>query len=533
MKKFLSILAWFFGIPLFIILVFAIFGFLAIRFNFWPPNCGVLPIPQAKRVCEFSKLDKAPKGKPAEITFWATVPHNTPPADKIFLAIDGKEPKEMRRINNTSFETTVALTTGDNLSYRYFRNAKDSVSEEKQYAVKSYKKTIYDYVSDWSDLKTSVGISKNLLPLVEMYDTWSVNYNMQFFEDTRKNLDSTMARIKAIGGKEIGIYSFIEMFGDKDNFVVQEAAAMPKNIFGQIKHKYGRDGSITEDEMKTIVKKAKKYGLTITLYYNIGADYTKYIKITANPFAARGFGGAMAEERAGADYGRYEPKTKEWLNRYFDQLKVVLVDWAKRADKAGIDAFNIKPHYKPPTVEPFNEYADTKWREIIAAIREVYGGKIYFDGNPEFRDEVDGLYISTGITVRPNTTMTEMRDAWKKELRSIETRFAGYNKPIFVMTGIASFDGALSGNSGMEFLDYVEVETAGYKRDWQEQADGYEAFFQALSEGFHFASFGTRFLSWDDMMGPEYIPSRYSDLASNIRNKPAEAVWKKWVLSAE
>lgn len=533
MKSLLKAFAWLIGIPLFIALIFALFGFLAVRYNFWPPNCGVLPIPQAKRVCEFSKLDKAPSGKPAEITFWVTVPSNTPASDKVFLAILGKEPIEMKHINSTSFETTVNLTTGDALVYRYRRNSENSASDEKQYAVKSLKKTLYDAVSGWSDLDMP-RISREVLPVVEMYDTWSINYNMQFFEDTRRNLDASMARIQEMGGKQIGVYSFIEILGDKEDIVVQEDPPMPRNIFGQLKHKYGRDASITESEMKQIAKTADKYGLETILFYNVGADYTKYIQITANPFARRGTGGDVAEKRAGEDFGRYDPKTTEWLDSYFGQLQVVLVDWARRAETAGIGAIDITPRYRPPTTAPFDDYADEKWRGIVSAMREVYRGKIYADGNPTYRDAVDGLIVNTGITVRPDATIVDMREAWKRELRAVEAAYAGYNKPLFVMAGLASFDGALSGKSGMEFLDYLEVEAAGYERDWQEQADGYEAFFQALSEGnMKFAGIGTRFLSWDDMMGPDYIPSRYSDLASNIRNKPAEAVWKKWVLSAE
>lgn len=532
MEKFLfNLISWIL-IILSPVLIFALFGYLAIRFNIWPPSCNVLPIPQAKQVCEFSKLDKAPAGKPAKLTFWTTTPYNTPLADKIFLAIDGKELLEMKRVNSTTFEVLVPATTGDNLKYRYLRNSEKSVSNEEQLKVKWLEKTVYDYVSDWSDLKTP-RISKNLFPGVEMYDTWSINYNFQFFEDTRKNLDSAMSRIQAMGGKDIGIYSFIEMFGDKENFVVQEDPPMPKFIWGRLRHKYGRDGAITENEMKTIVKKARKYGLTVTLYYNIGADYTQYYKITANPFAARGSGGDTAENQAGADFGRYEPKTKEWLDRYFSQLKTVLVDWAKKADNAGIDAFDITPHYRPPTVDPLNDYANVKWQEIITAIREVYRGKIYFGSNLQFKDLVDGLIYSIGMEVRLNASIPEMRQAWEKILDRIETGLASYRKPVFLRIGVGSYDGVTSGRPGAEFADYVEVEKAGYKRDWQEQADAYEAFFQALVGRTFFDGVMTAAFAWDDFIGPEYTPVRYNDLGSNIRNKPAEAVWGKWVLSAQ
>ncbi|MDO8585126.1 MAG: hypothetical protein Q7R85_03345 [bacterium] len=531
MKSFFIAVAWIVGIPLTIVLIFAAFGYAAIRFDFWPPTCNMIPIPQARQVCEFSKLDKAPKGKSAEITFWVTVPSNTPAGSNVLLAIEGKDPVAMEKINGLSFQTTVDATTGDTLKYAYLRGGANASSDQKEWRVKSFKKNVYDYVSGWSDIGTPAALASLLGPAVEMYDTWSINYNMQFFEDTRKNLDVTMERISAMGGKEIGVYSFIDMEGDRESFTVQEAPLMPRTIWGQVKHKSGRDASITESEMKQIAKTAKKYGLKTTIYYNIGADYTKYINITANPFAARGSGGNLAERRAGEDFGRYEPKTKAWLDRYFGQLETVLVEWARRMELAGIDAFDITPHYRPPTVAPLEEYANAKWREIIAAMREVYNGKIYADGSPAYRDDVDGVYVSAGITVRPSATIGEMRDAWKRELQTLEAKFAGYRKSVIVMAAVSSFDGALSGKSGMEFLDYEEVKAAGYKRDWQGQADAYEAFFEALAEGFDFDGFGTRLLSWDDMMGPEYIPSRYSDLGSSIRSKPAEAVWKKWVLA--
>lgn len=517
------------GVPAGIVLIFAALGWLAIRYNFWPPTCSILPIKEARQVCEFSKLDKAPAGKPAQLTFWTTASPTTPVGDKIFLAIDGREPVEMKRINDTSFETTVAAATGDNLSYGYYRNTNGSTSDKKQFKVKSFQKTIYDYIAGWSDLKMP-GISKDLFPSVEMTDTWTINYNMQLFEDTRNNLDGSMARIAALGGQEIGIYSFIDMAGDKENFTLTETASP---------YYHWRDAAITESEMKTIVKKAKAHGLKTLIYYNIGADYNQYYDVSplgrfTGGQAGSGSGGNAAEERAGADFGRDEPKTKAWLDRYFNQLKDVLAMWAKRADNAGIDAFDINPHYKPPSVEPLNDYADEKWKEIIAAVREVYRGKIYFDGNPQFRDLVDGLIYPLGrIKVRPNATVSEMRQAWAAILDRAESELASYKKPVFLKIGTQSYNDVTSGQPGWEFADFVEVEQKGYKRDWQEQADAYEAFFQALVGRTFFDGVASGMFAWDDLMGPEYTPVRYNDLSSNIRNKPAEAVWKKWVLSEE
>jgi len=90
MKSFFQTIAWIVLIPVFGVLVFSILGFMAIRFDFWPPTCGAIPIKEARRVCEFSKLEKTPAGQPAKITFWVTIPYNAP-ADKLLLSIDGKD----------------------------------------------------------------------------------------------------------------------------------------------------------------------------------------------------------------------------------------------------------------------------------------------------------------------------------------------------------------------------------------------------------------------------------------------------------
>ena len=165
MKTFLKIVAWILGIPLFIVAVFVFFGFLAVRFNVWPPTCNILPIQEARRVCEFSKLDHAPKNKPAKISFWVTVPHNAP-ADKLLLSIEGKEPVEMEKINDTSFQRLVNATTGETLKYKYLRNNDTSFSDEKKFPVKSYKKTVYDHVSQWSDVPAPKGLVKDMSPLI-------------------------------------------------------------------------------------------------------------------------------------------------------------------------------------------------------------------------------------------------------------------------------------------------------------------------------------------------------------------------------
>ncbi len=538
MKTFLHVLGWTVGIPTAVVLIFAVLGYMAVAFNFWPPNCSVLPIKEARRVCEFSKLDKAPKNKPAKVTFWVTVPYNAP-ADKLLLSIEGKEPVEMEKINNTSFQKLVNATTGETLKYKYLRNSETSTSPEKEFKVKSYKKTLYDYVSAWSDVPAPDGLGKDISPLVVTEDTWTINYNMNLFEDTRRNMDSMFARIASIGGKEVMVFSFIDFIGDDKESITLQPTHSP--------YQNWRDAAITPSEMKDIAKTAKKYGLKPIIAYNVGADYTKYTDVSlkgrfSGGAAGSGAGGNAAEQRAGDDFGRDDPKTKEWLDSEFGQLQEILVRWATDAEKADIYAIDITPEYRMPTPKPFYDYADAKFSEIIKAMREVYSGKIYatnfgrygglrLEPRPKYIDDADALILYLpSLGVREGASIAEMRAEWSLILDKVEAEFADYKKPIYLAENIASYAGANNGRGGMEWGDFAEVVQAGYSRDWQGQADALEALFQAFAGRTMFAGIGpgAKF-AWDDLMAPDYASPR-NDLTSNIRNKPAEAVFKKWVV---
>ncbi|MCX6723015.1 MAG: hypothetical protein NT094_02995 [Candidatus Staskawiczbacteria bacterium] len=195
-----------------------------------------------------------------------------------------------------------------------------------------------------------------------------------------------------------------------------------------------------------------------------------------------------------------------------------------------------------PTPKPFYDYADTRFSEIIKAMRNVYHGKIYatnfnkygglrLEPRPKYIDDVDTLILHLPLlNVREGASITEMRVAWSKILDSIEVDFKDYKKPIYLAENIGSYTGANSGKAGMEWGDFSEVAQAGYSRDWQGQADAIEALMQSLVGRTRFAGIGpgAKF-AWDDLLAPDYASPR-NDLTSNIRNKPAEAVWKKWIL---
>jgi len=120
-----------------------------------------------------------------------------------------------------------------------------------------------------------------------------------------------------------------------------------------------------------------------------------------------------------------------------------------------------------------------------------------------------------------------MRAAHAVFLDRVEAEFAQYRKPIFLIVAESSYDGTTSGKPGMEWGDYKEALANGYQENWQEQADSYEGFFEALAGRTFFAGVGSSFYWWDDLMAPKYMGT-LNNMEASIRNKPAEAVWKKW-----
>ena len=63
---------------------------------------------------------------------------------------------------------------------------------------------------------------------------------------------------------------------------------------------------------------------------------------------------------------------------------------------------------------------------------------------------------------------------------------------------------------------------------WQHQADAYEALFQAAENREYIDGIQSFLYWWDDAMDPDTTMVRVS-ISPSPRNKPAEAVIRKWV----
>lgn len=121
-------------------------------------------------------------------------------------------------------------------------------------------------------------------------------------------------------------------------------------------------------------------------------------------------------------------------------------------------------------------------------------------------------------------TVAEMYTEAKNQLAATyATANATYGKPVFFhQLGVMSWRGAVA--RGEDFnpensaIDPDKENTSEYVRDYQEQADAYEALFRAIAEVNYVYGAGS--------IGYTYYIQH--DKLENIRNKPAENVWSRW-----
>lgn len=432
-----------------LVLLVGTLGYCAVRFNFWPPTCSILPIPQAKRVCEFSKLTESQKIATVEPDFTVNIPE------------------------------------------------------------------------------------KNELPsrkIVFMFDTWTINYNFNFFENTRWNIDSSFKRLEDLRANEVGVFTFIEVHGDKNDFSMQEV---------KTPYKYMRDSAITLSDMKNLVSAGKKHGLDVVIHYNVEADYTQGLDLNTLMSVGKGTGGNELHRKVAMGLGAYDDmKSKEWVTKWMDELETSLLNIAKNAEKAGIYGLDITPHYLTPRFGPYEDLADARFKEIIKKIREIYHGKVFgtedakfggFSGVPKYIDDLDGLYISVpAITNLPKSaSVSAIKIEQAKNLEELLQYVNNYKRDLFIMLSQASFDKSISGTPFFEFNDYANAKKQSYKADYQLQARVYEAYFENINGNKKFSGVGINNYWWDDMMDPKYADPLIS-MSFSIRNKPAEIITKNW-----
>ena len=243
----------------------------------------------------------------------------------------------------------------------------------------------------------------------------------------------------------------------------------------------------------------------------------------------------------------------EFFDAWFSAMKPLVVERAVIARDLRMEYLVIGlNHY---FLNSFASYQN--WQSLVSAIRSTgYTGKIgvfggSFDDRQYSHDRADMLKFNSlfdflGLSfydiVKPSfdgemLARAQSRQRMRDDIRRALDRHKDFAQPLMVLMGTPSvFGGAVVPEYIEPCLPCTSIAPSRIK-DFQQQADAYQAMFEVINErpvgagqvmglltwGYHYRDDPTRLRSFEDPNLQAY------DKSGSVRGKPAESVMKHWV----
>jgi len=210
----------------------------------------------------------------------------------------------------------------------------------------------------------------------------------------------------------------------------------------------------------------------------------------------------------------------------------------------------ITPSWHNPTFIGHEELANKLWKDLIKEVKNKFRGKVgvvvdrygFMQKEKSVEDwskydyykEADLVYyfvyyLPGKYKVNDNPSIVEMKEGFDKFFDDLENIAKKDNIKLSLMVGIQSFENSVNYEGFIEFYDFKNPKVKAVKKDWQHQADVFEAILRALEGRTAFEKIIFLGYWWDDAMDPDVNP-RIS-ISISFRNKPAEGVFEKWAAS--
>lgn len=218
----------------------------------------------------------------------------------------------------------------------------------------------------------------------------------------------------------------------------------------------------------------------------------------------------------------------EW-EQWFANYRRFILHYAQLAAAADVEALCIGTELQGTTAA-----RERDWRELIAAVREVYPGRLVYAANWDgefarirFWDALDFIGIQAYFPVadHDSPTIPELLEGWKAHLERLDAVHRQYGKPVLVTEmGYRSEPDAAIRPWYWERSRPGSRSASGFSQEGlQSQAHCYEAFFQAFSSETWFA--GVFVWKWHPLSDERRW--RFSE-PFTPQDKPAEEVLREW-----
>ena len=214
----------------------------------------------------------------------------------------------------------------------------------------------------------------------------------------------------------------------------------------------------------------------------------------------------------------------DW-DKWFASYRRFILHYARLAEEQGIEALAVGTELHGTSVE-----REQDWRDLIAAVREVYSGDLTYAANwwreyeqIRFWDALDfiGIQAYFPLTDSERPTLEQLTRGWREHLGPIEAVQNRFDKPV-IFTEIGYKGTAGTAIRPWEWPqrrsdDSVEI-------DLETQARCYEAFFRTFWHRPWFA--GSYFWKWYPSVNSTRRPPPAIDFTP--QGKPAAEVMTRW-----
>lgn len=448
------------------------------------------------------------------ITFTLTIAPNTPSTDVIsiqFNAFGWSTPIPMWPLGNNQWYY-ILYNPFDNLSYRYCRNDQCGIADDALTSgpsslgrgIDTSVTAVVDTIENWQWLSTEYTASinadliiprgPNFIAAVEMQNNYHPSW-LAYYPRALQNI------------KDIGA-----------NWIVIPSSWSYSNIESPILE-CPLNSCTSNSDLQSIMQYATTFNLQTIIYPQSGIINT-------------------------SEFWGNSGLSNSWWEKWFDQYHRFLLSNAEFAAQNNIQALVLGEPYLDPAITgilPDGSLSNlpgdsnTQWENMIAEIRDVYKGKIFwaidYSGQvsplPDWIEKFDGLYILwhaslsddeydvNGIINQTSMLMDE----------DIYPLYEQYKIPIIIAANYASVAGAIKGCYDKDSLcisfsrlDQPQGdELRSLVIDNQVQVDAYTALLSVINQRDWISGFVSR---------GYYPPAALQDSSSSIHGKPgADVLW--------
>jgi hypothetical protein len=370
---------------------------------------------------------------------------------------------------------------------------------------------------------------------VQMSDTWGRNYNFMMEGVTWNNIENSFERLEGLGIEEIYVHDMHQVeYEGNQNFKSTDYKIVGGTFWDDL-----RDEEISQKHLDDLAKEAHKRDMKIAYANNLSfVNIGKYVKSDN-----------IADEVGKDTFEFNEVHTEEWVTYFFQEWEKRMLLKASQLNKAGFDIMSVTPTWMGPTFRQNEELANELWISLIKTIKEHFNGDVHviipFNGfayeeptNPDIENTKFYDYYKEADIVQINifglhekyhakdVTIEEMKKAYDSFLNEVEERAKEKEVKFSIKFSAFSFEEAINFNEFIEFHDIRDPKVLSINPDYNHQADQYQAFFQSIKGREHIERVIVGGYWWDDAMDPD-VKVRIS-LSPSPRNKPAEAIIRKW-----